>query len=35
MTTKLEEIFGPMLDENKQLPEVYGVPLEILIKDYD
>ena len=32
---ELEKKFGPMLDENNQLPQVKGIPLHVLINDYE
>lgn len=31
----LEEKYGPMLDENNQLPQLKGISLEVLLNDYD
>lgn len=35
MPIELEKKFGPMLDENNQLPQVKGISLDILINEYD
>lgn len=32
---ELEEKYGPMLDENNQLPQVKGISLEVLLNEYD
>jgi uncharacterized damage-inducible protein DinB len=31
----LEEKYGPMFDENNQIPFIYGISLETLLTDYD
>lgn len=31
----LEEKYGPMLDENNQLPQMKDIPLHILVNEYD
>lgn len=31
----LEGKYGPMLDENNQLPQLKGISLEVLLNDYD
>lgn len=35
MPLELEAKYGPMLDENNQIPQINGISLEILINDYD
>jgi uncharacterized damage-inducible protein DinB len=35
MPLELEEKFGPMLDENNQLPQLKGISLDVHINDYD
>jgi uncharacterized damage-inducible protein DinB len=35
MPLELEEKFGPMLDENNQLPQLKGISLDELTNDYD
>ena len=35
MPLDLEEKYGPMLDENNQLPQLKGISLDVLIHDYD
>lgn len=32
---ELEKKYGPMLDENNQLPQVKGISLEFLLNEYD
>lgn len=35
LPSEVEEAFGPMTDENGHLPEVKGVPLSVLLQQYD
>ncbi|SDN24858.1 Protein of unknown function [Fictibacillus solisalsi] len=35
VSLELEEKYGPMLDENRQLPQVKGIALDVLIRNYD
>ncbi|MDM5197220.1 DinB family protein [Fictibacillus enclensis] len=35
ISLELEEHYGPILDENRQLPQVKGIPLDVLIRNYD
>lgn len=35
MPLDLEEKYGPMLDENNQLPQLKGISLDVLLNDYD
>lgn len=35
MPLDLEAKYGPMLDENNQLPQLKGISLEVLLNDYD
>ncbi|WP_194842147.1 DinB family protein [Gracilibacillus salitolerans] len=35
MPLNLMEKYGPMLDENNQLPLIKGISLDVLLKDYD
>ncbi|QGQ48642.1 DinB family protein [Metabacillus sediminilitoris] len=35
MPLELEAKYGPMLNENNQIPQINGISLEILINDYD
>ncbi len=35
MPLDLEEKYGPMLDENNQLPQLKGISQDVLLNDYD